>query len=474
MRLGIANFILLLGVLAALPLCVLLYVSYGWQVTQLRADARVAQEREARAEAREFHWRLQALASGARFVQELSAPGTGAVAGSAEERRPLPNAAAPDVPDRFPVPAPGSTPGADRLHLSPFVLERGAQVAYLSFAPTPGLPTPGPRRVTLRELLADRPADAPTVYLVDENGASVSSALPDQSGLPDRLAGLARQGASSEDWALPGLAAVAPIGAGWSVAIPRDSAALAAQESSLRQRFLLGGFLAVAIGLALVHAVALRLRGAMDEVMSDFGDEEGSRPDSVITELAEIGGALATARARFGQTASELERARHDALTGLPGRDLFMRQATAQITAARAMEGYAVAILYVDLDGFKAVNDTQGHRAGDEILRGVAATLRQNVRAPDSVGRMGGDEFVVCVSAPRRHLMDIAMRARDGISKGIAALGPGVGCSIGWASASCERNLSDLIAEADGSMYVAKQARRHEGRTAARSTASGT
>jgi diguanylate cyclase (GGDEF)-like protein len=236
---------------------------------------------------------------------------------------------------------------------------------------------------------------------------------------------------------------------------------LEARESALRRRYLLAGLLASAIGLALVHFVALRLRGAMDNVISDFGDDEGSRPDSVIAELAEIGGALASARARVGETVSELERARHDALTGLPGRELFMRRATAQIAAARAMEDPAVAILYIDLDGFKAVNDNHGHHEGDEILRGVAATLRQCVRAPDSIGRMGGDEFVVCVSAPRRHLMEIVARAREGIRKGVTGLGRGMDCSIGCAVGSCDHSLSALMEQADAAMYEAKKARRN-------------
>lgn len=423
MRLGIANFILLIGLLAALPLGVLLYVSYGWQVTQLRDNAQETQQRQARTLAREVTWQLQAVASLAHVAEE---PAEGV-----RELQPL--------------------------RLSPFVQEAGEQVAYIFVPPLPGAEAGRPIRLSLRSLLATRAGDAPPFYLLDQKGTSVRSG--------DDLAP-----------ALPGaeVLALSAIPGGWRVAVPRDTRALEARESALRRRYLLAGILASAIGLALVHFVALRVRGAMDNVISDFGDDEGSRPDSVIAELAEIGGALASARARVGQTVTELERARHDALTGLPGRELFMRRATAQITAARAMEGHAAAILYIDLDGFKAVNDNHGHHVGDEILRGVAATLRQCVRAPDCVGRMGGDEFVVCVSAPRRHLMDIVARAREGIGKGVKALGRGVDCSIGCATGSCDHSLSALLEQADAAMYEAKKARRNEAAALHAARAAGT
>lgn len=411
MRLGIANFILLIGLLATLPLCVLLYFSYSWQLTQLRDNAQETQERQARTLARELTWQLQAVASHAHVVEEPVDP--------IAQLQPL--------------------------RLSPFALEAGEEVAYLFQQPPATTEAASPVRVPLRGLLALRAGDAPPYYLLDQRGASVRS-----------------RDALAPELPRAEMLAVAAIPGGWRVAVARDVQALEARASSLRRRYLLAGLLASAIGLGLVRLVAVRLRGAMDNVISDFGDEEASRPDSVIAELAEIGGALASARARFGESVSELERARHDALTGLPGRELFTRRATAQMTAARAMEDCAVALLYIDLDGFKAVNDNYGHPVGDEILRGVAATLRQCVRAPDSLGRLGGDEFVVCVSAPRRHLMDVVARAREGIAKGVAALGRGVGCSIGCATASCESSLSALIEQADAAMYAAKQARRHE------------
>lgn len=88
-----------------------------------------------------------------------------------------------------------------------------------------------------------------------------------------------------------------------------------------------------------------------------------------------------------------------DALTGLPNRHAFTEQLT-RATARARRDGRTVALLYLDLDGFKIVNDTQGHEAGDCLLQAVAARLRRSVRTGDVVARLGGDEFAVLIEGP--------------------------------------------------------------------------
>ena len=89
--------------------------------------------------------------------------------------------------------------------------------------------------------------------------------------------------------------------------------------------------------------------------------------------------------------------AHHDPLTGLPNR-LLLRDRLAQARALSRREGCELAVCYLDLDGFKAINDLHGHEAGDELLLQVANRLQLAVRANDTVCRLGGDEFVLLLN----------------------------------------------------------------------------
>ncbi len=155
--------------------------------------------------------------------------------------------------------------------------------------------------------------------------------------------------------------------------------------------------------------------------------------------------------------------ARHDALTGLPNRSLLLERIDqARLSAGR---GGSFALLFLDLDRFKAVNDTLGHAAGDELLRAVTARLLATVREGDTVARLGGDEFVVLQSVVQ--LPDSPAMLAERIIRTIAApymLGSNevlIGVSVGIdVSSSAAVSADDLLKNADLALYTAKNAGR--------------
>ncbi|WP_088280538.1 GGDEF domain-containing protein [Ideonella sp. A 288] len=161
--------------------------------------------------------------------------------------------------------------------------------------------------------------------------------------------------------------------------------------------------------------------------------------------------------ARTRHSAAALHDARHDALTGLPSRALFIEQADALNQNARTRPHWGLAALFIDLDGFKQANDRLGHDAGDRILVDVADALRQHTRAEDCAARLGGDEFVVALAAPSDHLQRISEGVAARIVRDVAALGDGLGCSIGVATAPAGVDLKALLERADRAMLSAKR-----------------
>jgi diguanylate cyclase (GGDEF)-like protein len=159
--------------------------------------------------------------------------------------------------------------------------------------------------------------------------------------------------------------------------------------------------------------------------------------------------------------------ATHDALTGLPNRTLILDRVDQMLMRARR-DHTPLAALFIDLDNFKAINDSLGHATGDELLKAVASRLTAVVRETDAVGRLGGDEFVVVaselslVSGPEL----IAERLLEALEhpfslESATAQGPlKVSASIGVASGVREC-AGDLLRDADIAMYQAKWDGRH-------------
>jgi diguanylate cyclase (GGDEF)-like protein/PAS domain S-box-containing protein len=155
-----------------------------------------------------------------------------------------------------------------------------------------------------------------------------------------------------------------------------------------------------------------------------------------------------------------------DHVTGLPGRQLFEDRLTESIALARET-GKPMAVIFVDLDGFKAVNDTLGHAFGDTVLAEVAQRLRRAVRGDDIVSRYGGDEFIaVCDQCDKFDAIVIAERLRAAVAEEIEGIPAElrVTASVGVAlvNAPEDGHTLDVIIElADRAMYAAKSGGRN-------------
>jgi diguanylate cyclase (GGDEF)-like protein/PAS domain S-box-containing protein len=148
----------------------------------------------------------------------------------------------------------------------------------------------------------------------------------------------------------------------------------------------------------------------------------------------------------------------HDALTGLPNRTLLDDRMSHALTGARAWGG-TVAVLFLDLDRFKVLNDAEGHAAGDAVLVQVARRLRAAVRPEDTVARFGGDEFVVlCETGGLVTARHVAERLHESLSHPFHLEGPDhyLAASIGIAVAQEHSTAVDLLRDADAAMYRAK------------------
>lgn len=157
--------------------------------------------------------------------------------------------------------------------------------------------------------------------------------------------------------------------------------------------------------------------------------------------------------------------AEHDPLTDLPNRALFTQRVQQALSGRRSTDR-GTAVLFIDLDGFKAVNDTIGHQAGDELLVQAARRLQDAVRKGDTASRLGGDEFAALIvgdgtrdrSARERHILELADRLRVTLSQPYLIDGNDVrvAASIGVAFAEPGLGAGELLRNADLAMYRAK------------------
>ncbi|MEM7023205.1 MAG: EAL domain-containing protein [Pseudomonadota bacterium] len=185
-----------------------------------------------------------------------------------------------------------------------------------------------------------------------------------------------------------------------------------------------------------------------------------------VTLTMHAGALVQGLRGRFAE--DELTHARQlsqlDELTGLPNRSSIMSEIGKAVREADEKQTI-MGVIFMDLDRFKAVNDSMGHGVGDELLRVVAARLQAACRDDDVVGRFGGDEFVIIVRGLTAHdtVRRVAESIRDSFSNPIQIDGSELlmGCSIGVTTAGRgdSRTASELLRDADTAMYAAKNER---------------
>jgi diguanylate cyclase (GGDEF)-like protein len=255
----------------------------------------------------------------------------------------------------------------------------------------------------------------------------------------------------------------------------RQAAALAQ-----RAREAIGPHAHVLVGETLADVDGIVRAQAVDCVVLGLtGAEPGSLPaleavlasvrDVPVVYLIEpnadpeaISQAIHSAIARKRTDVGRLRQAFNDSLTGLPNRSLLLDRLNVAIGRSRRRPT-SVAVLFLDLDGFKRINDGFGHEAGDRVLVEIAGRMQRVLRPGDTVARYGGDEFVILCEDLRgqREAVRVAKRTRAAIAEPLSVHGQEVTieASVGIARARRgQASAEDLIREADIAMYRAKRA----------------
>ena len=233
------------------------------------------------------------------------------------------------------------------------------------------------------------------------------------------------------------------------------------------------------VGKALLAGVHPDDQPAFEKLLAQFGRNGSTRSievrvrdaagnwryvELILTNLLDepdVAGIVATARDIAQRKAFEaqlIQQAFHDALTKLPNRALFVdRLEQARVRSARRQGN--VAVLFVDVDNFKLINDSLGHQAGDALLIEAAKRLQACVRNEDTVGRLGGDEFVIVMGSPPTEAVQAAERIEQKFIRPFTINGREfvVTISIGIALGDAVRRQSDvLMRNAEVAMYRRK------------------
>ena len=223
--------------------------------------------------------------------------------------------------------------------------------------------------------------------------------------------------------------------------------------------------------LAMIYDTIITERMGSDRTERQLRHQDGSLIQIELTQQAQragedwiIVGVVRDITERKQAQKRLLQLAHYDALTGLPNRTLFYDSLTKTLALA-ASEGWSVAVMFLDVDHFKNVNDNLGHAVGDDLLRQVGQRLFDCIRARDTVGRLGGDEFALILRNPDgpQNVTALAVKMREALRKPFDLLGHEVFATASIGVALFPEDAADpetLIKFADTAMYRAKQAGR--------------
>ncbi len=213
-----------------------------------------------------------------------------------------------------------------------------------------------------------------------------------------------------------------------------------------------------AIALGVIANVAWLL------VLARFGDDDHAGLFTFFGELLVIDTVAVLLHVTRNRTVWRLKESRReiarmaatDGLTGLANQR-YVQHAGPELYRRTARAGGLLTVLFVDVDNLKAVNDREGHAAGDELIQRVAEVLTRTVREGDLVGRVGGDEFVV-LGTDLDDAGASALKAR--VLEDLASSGHAASIGVATATGAADEHFADVLARADQAMYAEKQARR--------------
>lgn len=246
----------------------------------------------------------------------------------------------------------------------------------------------------------------------------------------------------------------------WTVAIGMPLDELTAGLRNTLKQLVAATLAALVVGIWLAWMIGERIVQSFNSLGDTASALSQGRkivlPKLFFSEAKKLGKALLEVEASLRRTKYD---AQHDALTGLANRTLFHKVVDKQIALCQRTDNH-LTVLYIDLDGFKQVNDHYGHATGDELLKAVSVRLKEAIRDSDIAARLGGDEFAIAlVHSNLENAKLFAARLIETISQAyqLAHVQTEISASIGLAGYPISaRDIDTLLKNADEAMYIAK------------------